>query len=219
MADETTAQPAEGSSGPPPVVTLFEAYGAGATEVGQRVAQALGLPFHAQAFSSEEIEDGSEQALRRNETLARVFAALGGAYGGFDGGDVVATQREQHALIRANDEEVFGQAEQGGVVVGRNGALILAQRPNTVHVLLTGTVEDRVRRGADEGGIPLGRAASRQRREDDVRAEMSRVFYGWDPKDPQRYDLVIDTSQVSLDEAVEQVLDAVRSGTRAEPPR
>ena len=39
-----------------PVVTLFESYGSGASYVGPRVAQALGVPFHAQAFSSEEIE-------------------------------------------------------------------------------------------------------------------------------------------------------------------
>jgi hypothetical protein len=29
-----------------PVVTLFESYGSGASYIGSRVAQALGLPFH-----------------------------------------------------------------------------------------------------------------------------------------------------------------------------
>ena len=33
-----------------PVVTLFESYRSGASYIGPRVAQALGLPFHMQAF-------------------------------------------------------------------------------------------------------------------------------------------------------------------------
>ena len=43
---------------------------------GERVAQALGVPLHPQAFSSEEIED----AMTRRESegvLTRVFGAMG----------------------------------------------------------------------------------------------------------------------------------------------
>src|SRR5204862_5072889 len=44
-----------------PVVTLFESYGSGASYIGPRVAQALGVPFHEQAFSSQEIENAAER--------------------------------------------------------------------------------------------------------------------------------------------------------------
>ena len=40
----------------PPVVTLFEKYGAGARHVGPRVAKALGVEWMDQAFSSADIE-------------------------------------------------------------------------------------------------------------------------------------------------------------------
>ena len=40
----------------PPVVTLFESYGSGADEIGPRVADALGVTYHHQAFSSEQLE-------------------------------------------------------------------------------------------------------------------------------------------------------------------
>src|SRR4029450_9138484 len=40
----------------PPVVTLFEKYGAGARYVGPRVAEALGVEWMDQAFSSADIE-------------------------------------------------------------------------------------------------------------------------------------------------------------------
>ncbi|WP_199421749.1 cytidylate kinase-like family protein [Actinotalea solisilvae] len=195
---------------PPPVVTIFEQYGAGADAVGRRVAEALAVPFHAQAFSSADLEAG-EAALEQNTVLATVYAALGGAYGGFDGADVVSTQEQCHELVAANNRTVHELAATGGVLVGRNGAVVLADRPATLHVLLTGAVEDRVARAAREAGIGLEQAARRQAREDDVRARMSLVLYGWDPRLPDRYDLVVSTSRLPLEAVADVVVTAARA--------
>jgi glucuronide carrier protein len=127
-----------------PVVTLFEQYGAGADYVGRRVARALGLPYHAQAFGSEEIEQAgpggttTDDDAQQNAVLAQVFSVMGGAYGGFDGRDVPTTQRQRYDLVTGNNRRVHEFADEGGVIVGRNAAVILADRPSTVHVLLTG---------------------------------------------------------------------------------
>jgi cytidylate kinase len=195
-----------------PVVTIFEYYGAGAEYVGHQVAQALGLPFHQQAFSSEEIEAGQGDATEQGAVLAQVFSVLGGAYGGFDGRDVATTQRQKYDLVMGNNREVWQYADEGGVILGRNGAVILAERPNTLHVLLTGAVEDRVARAATAGNISVEQAAKRQVREDRVRSEMSQVLYGWDPLLPDRYDLVMNTSRIPLDAIAAAIVDAVRTG-------
>lgn len=193
-----------------PVVTIFESYGAGADYVGHRVAERLGLPFHSQAFSSEAIEGDAKAANEEAATLAQVFSVLGGAYGGFDGRDVATTQRQQYDLVMENNAVVWQYAQEGGVIVGRNAPVILADRPRTVHVLLTGSVEDRVARAAKSAGITLEQAAKRQEREDQVRADMSIVLYGWDPRLPDRYDIVLNTSRIPLDAAVDAIVDAVR---------
>ena len=209
--NETTVGTHAGG-GSRPVVTLFENYGAGAEAVGRRVAEALGLPFHGQAFSSEELED--EAALEQNVVLAGVFSAMGGAYRGFEGRDVVATQQQKYDLVMENNRHVRQAAEEGGVILGRNAAVILADRPNTLHVLLTGAVEDRVERAAREAGVPREQAAKRQKREDDVRAQMSKVLYGWDPRQPERYDIVLNTSRIPVDAAADAVLGALRALAR-----
>lgn len=190
-----------------PVVTIFEAYGAGAEAVGRKVAQRLGLPYHEQAFSSAALEghDLSEQSA----VLAQVFAVMGGAYGGFDGRDVATTQRQKYELVMDNNKTVWQFADEGGVIVGRNGAVILASRPNTVNVLLTGSVDDRVARAAKDAGISREQAAKRQELEDEVRAQMSIQLYGWDPRLPDRYDMVLNTSRISLDAVVDAIVDAV----------
>ncbi len=193
-----------------PVVTLFEQYGAGASYVGQKVAAALSLPFHAQAFSSEAIESSQAGETEENATLAQVFSVMGGAYGGFGGYDVPTTQRQQYELVMENNRRVHEFSDEGGVIVGRNGAVILAERPSTVHVLLTGSVEDRIKRAAAAAGISLDQAAERLKREDEVRAQMSITMYGWDPRLPDRYDLVFNTSRISLDRVVDAILAAAQ---------
>jgi cytidylate kinase len=190
-----------------PVVTLFESYGSGASYIGPRVAQALGVPFHAQAFSSEELEDA--EAERESEgVLARVFAAMGRSYAGLEGPAVAMAQRDDYDLVMANTRKVQDQARQGGVIMGRNAALILANRPAALHVRLDGPLAQRVERAARESGISIERAAKRQKREDQIRADMSLQLYGWDPRDPERYDLVVNTGTMDLDTCVQIIVQA-----------
>lgn len=196
-----------------PIVTIFESYGSGASYVGPRVAEALGLPFHRQAFSSEEIEEAESR--RENEGLiARVFGALGTSYGGVDVGDVTAAQRDTYELTTENTRIVLDEAARGGVIVGRNGAFILADRPGALHVRLDGPLRQRVERAARDSGIDLARAEKRQKREDQARAVMSIDLYGWDPRRDEYYDLVINTGRLDLDTAVEIIVAASRVRAR-----
>jgi len=191
-----------------PVVTLFETYGAGASYVGPRVAEALGLPFHRQAFSSEVLE-AEEERREKEGLLSRVFSAMSLGYAGPEGGAVPSAQRDRYELVVENTRIVHEEAAQGGVIMGRNGAFILAGRPASLHVLLDGPVEGRIARAARETGIGLERAARRQKREDDVRGQMSIDLYVWDPRKPDRYDLVVNTGSLSLDECVAIIVHAV----------
>ena len=210
---------APGIAGPLPVVTLWEHFGAGADAIGREVAQRLALPYHQQAFSSEEIEsDGrdrgpsAEQQAAQIESslaLAQVFSAMGGMYGGFDGRDIIDTQEQKRTLIAENDATVHRYAEEGGVIVGRNATVLLADRPRTLHVLLTADPETRIVRAAERAGISHDRAARRQKREDQVRVDMSKSLYGWDPSAVENYDMVLNTSRLSQDAAVEAIVHAV----------
>jgi cytidylate kinase len=198
-----------------PVVTLFESYGSGASYIGPRVAQALGVPFHAQAFSSEEIE----AAMTKRESqglLSRVFGGMGSSYAGLEGSSVAAAQQDNYELVMENTRLVTDEAREGGVITGRNGALILADWPGALHVLLDGPVQLRIERAAEESGIDVERSARRQKREDQIRADMSIELYGWDPRETTRYHLVVNTGLMELDTCVEIIAQAarVRAGLR-----
>ena len=155
-----------------PVVTLFESYGSGASYIGPRVAQALGVPFHSQAFSSEELENAETNGRTRG-CSRRVFAAMGGSYAGIEGPPWPWPSGTTTSSSWQNTRAVQEEARQGGVIMGRNGALILANRPAALHVMLDGPLNQRIERAARDSGIDLERAAKRQKREDQVRADMS----------------------------------------------
>lgn len=200
-------------SAPKPVVTINGSYGAGAKQVGRGVARQLGLPYFGPAFSSEALEGGHEDVRAQEATfLTRMIAVMAAAFGVsvIPDGTLESHRKE---LIEENHRQVQGCARLGGVLVGRHGALLLADRPNTVHVLLTGTLEDRIERAASEAGITREHAARRAEREDHVRADMAIALFDWDPRIPNHYDLVVNTSRIPLDGVIEAVLAAVRAVT------
>lgn len=192
-----------------PVVTLFESYGSGADEIGPRVADTLGVTYHPQAFSSEQLEAPADQ--RDDEgLLSRIFTAMGGSYAALDGPSVAMAQRDNHELVMRNTRWVLDAARPGAVIVGRNGAMILATWPGALHVRLDSPLQQRIERAARTGQVSLDRAARRQRREDELRADMSISLYGWDPRDPTRYDLVLNTGTLNVETSVEIIVHAAR---------
>lgn len=218
VSDDLHARTVDTTSGRPwaPVVTLFESYGSGAAHIGPAVAAALGVPFHEQAFSSQQLEK-SAQRREKEGLLTRLFDAMGDAsFGGVDVGDVASAQRDRYDLVVQNTAQVKEWARAGGVIVGRNGAFILADWPSALHVMLDGPSEQRIGRAAQEAGITLERAAKRQKNEDRVRREMSQKLYDWDPRDPTRYDLVVNTGRMDLDSCVKIIVAAkqIKAGHR-----
>ena len=198
-----------------PVVTLFEMYGSGAAEIGPIVAETLGVPWVPQALSSESIEEAEvARAADPDEgLLSRILRMLGGTPNPLqdDSGGQALFAALDHDMVQQNTRTVLESTRNGGVILGRNATVILADRPHTVHVLLTGRVEDRVARAARAAAISSDQAARRQVREDAVRREMSQRLYSWDPQDPARYDMVINTSRFDVQRSTEIILVASRA--------
>ncbi len=186
-----------------PIITLFEAYGAGASQVGPRLAEALGVRWIGQGVSSEELEAADPKGTG-HININQFFRSVAFS----DIGSIDLIESPSVVLARQNVETVRALVQDGGVILGRNATVILADRPEALHVKLEAPVEDRIRRAAAEAGISVEQASVRQRREDEARAEMSLELWGWDPRTTARYDLVVNTTTFGIDGAVEIILAA-----------
>jgi cytidylate kinase len=198
-----------------PVVTLFEKYGAGARYIGPLVAQALGVEWMDQAFSSADIESakypGAGRASDQGGGLARFLGRFAPSATVLDDASIPLAQEQDAEMVEENTRIVKEAGARGVVMLGRNGALILGDIPTALHVQIDAPVEVRIARAAQEEGLDLAHAARRQKNEDWVRAEMSERFYYWNPMSIDRYDLVINTGVLDLDTAVDVIVSAYQA--------
>lgn len=199
-----------------PVVTLFEQYGCGADAIGRKVAERLGVPYTGQRLSSADLEAAPEYDEKVEGTWDRFLRSVAGR--GISDADlnIGADQRADRNLAAENAIEVTQAVAHGGVILGRNATVVLAQHPGALHVRLTAPAGVRVGRAAEFDAISEEVAERRSESEDRLRGEMSKRLYGWDPNNDEAYDLVINTGRYSIDEAVDMIVRAhdVRAGGR-----
>ena len=107
-----------------------------------------------------------------------------------------------------------GIGREAAITYAAHGAtVILAGRPNTLAVKLDGPVAARIAHEAARTGIDEARSARRQRIEDLVRPELSMRYHSWDPRQNDRFDLVLNTTMLSYESCVEIILAALRAKT------
>src|SRR4051794_40240017 len=201
----------------PPVVTLSASYGAGGSRIGPLVADALGVPFVDRAITTglaERLGMDPDAVAARDDAgpsrLDRVLSSLA-AIGGLTGADVT-TQLGDRTFVEATEEIVRGAcAERGAVILGRAGALVLADRPDALHVRLDGPVERRIEAAMELEGVDRETAEHRAADNDAARAGYVRSFYGVDPADPKLYDIVLDTTRLPAETCVTLIVDAARA--------
>lgn len=194
-------------SGPttfPPVVTLFESYGAGADEVGPRLAAELGVPWLEQQVSTADLEKADPKGTGRISISQFIVSSAMTDIGSTD-----LVQSPMERIVQRQATTVKELAAGGGVILGRNATMILAGRPNTLHVKLDASPGFRVERAARLAGITVEQADLRRRREDAARAELSLESWRWDPRMTDHFDLVIDTETFGVDQTVRMISDAL----------
>ncbi len=201
------------------VVTVSAAYGAGGAEVAPAVADRLGLPFHDRAIPARvagrlgvtvaEAEANDEAVVRG---LWRLVASLGTMPDPVGGVLPTSTLPDPRAY-REQTERVLQEIAdgEGGVVLGRAGALVLRDRPDALHVRLDGPLERRLAAAADRSGRPVEVVRRELAANDRTREAYVRHFYRCDPSEAAHYHLVVDSTVLPLDAVVDLVVTAARA--------
>lgn len=194
------------------IITLWELYGCGMEQIAARVAKELNLPLQGQAFSSEQIEASMAQR-EREGAFGRFLRTLSpAAIPNSSAGDaVIGAVQTVEETARQVTADVNKFADAGGVILGRNGAFLLHERPGSLHVKLIGGTQARVAKAAKLFGISEERSAKRQPLEDDFRRELSLQIFRFDPVGDDYYDLVVDTTRFTEDQAVALIVAAAKA--------
>jgi cytidylate kinase len=202
------------------VVTVSASYGAGGSEIGPAVAAALGLPFVDRAVPAgvaRKLDVPLDQAERRDETtdrgLWRVVSSMA-LVPEMSGAGPLAyhTFSDEHAFREKTEEVLLEIADGGGgVLLGRAAAIVLADRPDTLHVRLDGPVEVRVAHAVARSGRSDAEVRRALRSNDAARAAYVRNFYRTDARDSRHYHLVLDTTAIPWAAAADLIVAAARA--------
>jgi len=107
---------------------------------------------------------------------------------------------------------VRAHAEAGhAVILGRSGALILKDHPHALHVRLDGPRERRIEQAVRLHGIDHKTAERQQAETDRAREAYAQHFYRADVRDPSLYHLIVDTTAIGLDAALELIVLAAQA--------
>jgi cytidylate kinase len=201
------------------VVTVSASYGAGGSEIGPAVAAALGLPFVDRAVPAQvarKLDVPLDEAQRQDDAvdtgLWRVISSMA-LVPELTGAGPLAYQNiaDEHAFREKTEEVLREIAVRGGVVLGRAAALVLADAPRALHVRLDGPVDARVAALVARSGRPEDEVRRELRANDAARAGYVRHFYRADATEARHYHLVIDTTAIPWDTAVDLVVTAARA--------
>ncbi len=201
------------------VVTISASYGAGGDQVGPAVAAHLGLLFHDRAIPAQvagRLGVPLAEAEANDETVARglwrIVASLGSMPDPM-GGVVPVTEQLDERSFRLQTERVVREIADGpgGVVLGRAAALVLGDRPGTLHVRLDGPEERRLDAVVVRTGRPRDEVRRELRANDAAREGYVRRSYRVDAASPRSYHLVIDSTALPLQTVVDLVVEAARA--------
>jgi len=112
-------------------------------------------------------------------------------------------------LVRYTEQTIIEFAKMGNVIiVGRGSQCILKNFPNSYHIKIVATLEDRIK-NLMKKGISREGAISTIKRMDEIRSNYIKRFYNEDWLDPSLYHLVINFSRVNEEKAIEIIKDLI----------
>jgi cytidylate kinase len=181
-------------------ITISEMMGTNGERIAKQVAEGLGYRFYGE---EELMKNAAEKGFLADfKKLDDKGPALFEKF--FSEKPKVSLDRLQSVI--------FEVAKDGNAVfVGRGSQLLLRSFDCALHVLVTGSMEKRAERVAEQSKIEKELAEKVIQRSDHDRKSFLRFAFDEDWLNPHLYDLILNMDKLSVDSAVRMVIDAARS--------
>lgn len=184
-------------SHPGVVITIAREHGSGGKQIGELVAQKLGVPFY---YKEMIVLAAHESGLDR-EFISKIHR---------NAPDVMRTlYLSSHVVqlaVQAQDRIIRKIAENGScVIIGRAAGYVLRNRSDVVRIFIHAPEEYKIRRVMQAYGDTYEEAKRNNRRLDKVRSSYFRHISGKSWKDSRNYDLIIDSAD-GMEKAVDTIV-------------
>lgn len=194
------------------VICIGRQYGSGGREIGERLAQKLGINCYDKLLirKTVEISGVNEDSISREETKpanplwflnGNTFADTAGIGAAFYSGSEMIYQSEKAAIEQIAEQESC-------VIIGRSASQILRGK-DCFSVFIYADIQDRTVRVSVRNGIDEKEASERIRNIDNMR---QRYFdacseTGWGK--PESYDLLLSSSRFGVEKCTDLIISAI----------
>ena len=201
------------------VVTVSRQFGAGGYTLGKMLATRLNY----QLVEKEILSKVAKEANVSEQWVQAVEKEAGGLVMRIISGLVSSEFIERQTRNSASDfdekkyyaflKKVIRQIadDDEAVIIGRGGQFILKNASETVKVLLVARMEDRIKFIMEHYRQSQNQAEQWIKKEEKRRAAFLKQLDPRDPNDPSIYDLIINTTRITLSEAEEMIIGLVGS--------
>ena len=194
------------------IVTIGREFGSGGRLIGQKLAERMGvncydkelinLTSKESGLCTEVFENNDEKPLNSFfYSLVMDTGALGGSFAGYM--DAPLNQK----VFLAQFETIQRLAEREScVIVGRCADYALHDYPNTIHIFISGELEDKVERVAAYNNVSRDKALDLIAKSDKKRANYYNYYSNKKWGVASTYDLCINSSLTGVDGAVDVIM-------------
>jgi len=202
-------------------------------EILAEASRRSGAPIEAVALKDERAAGGRERLGRFFQTFLEKSAAAGSAGDPFLGPTGVevllsksmaeAAQPTESGAQELDDKryvelitEVIQDLAQGGnvVLIGRGSHVILKELPNSIHVFVVSSQEERFRQTEIREGLPPEAAAKFVKETESQRVAYYKKLFKVDAQDPDLFHLFLNSDRLGTDHAARIIADSAREMDR-----
>ena len=188
------------------VITISRQYGSGGRIVGKKLAEALGIDFYDNELINLAAEKTglSRECFKEAENIStgNLLFSLTSLTPSVDSYGLPLNEK----IFLVQSQVIKEVAEKSScVIVGRSADYVLSEHENCIHIFLQADLGDRVERAVNQYGMDPSNAESAVLKTDKRRAGYYNYFTGKKWGRSENYDLILNTSKMSLDDIVEVI--------------
>ena len=190
------------------IITIGRQYGSGGREIGEKLANDLGIPFYDNKLLEIAAKDSgiSKEFFEENDEkpVNSLLYILSNTYSDDN-------LPFNHKLFLAQFDAVKKVAAEGAcVIVGRCADYALKDTDNCVNIFIHASIESRIERAVHEYQVPEKKAQEVILRIDKQRSSYYNFYTCQKWGRVENYDLSIDSSVLSIEKSVELIKDFIK---------
>ena len=189
------------------IITISREYGSGGGEIGRKLSKALGIPcYDKELLTIAAKESGYCQEFFEKYDEKQIKSL---SYFSYD--QTMSSLPLGHQLFLKQFNIIQDLAQkQSCIFVGRAANYALRDKFDSIDVFIHADFETRRERAVENHGIEEKKSAKTVKKIDKERTSFYNFYTNMKWADARDFDLCINTSKITIDEAVEIILETVK---------